>query len=94
MLKGLSGLRSKRVDMENNVKKVKYFCLGASKKKVQKQSKREKKSDILSQFDKNVTKANISTVAYMNKNLPLTNRALISLAGLDSSLLKVDSRLG
>ena len=88
MLKCLSGSRLKRVDVENNVRKAKYCFMVASTEKVGKRLRKEKKADILSKFEKNFRKAYINTAAYMQKKLPLTKRALMSLSGLDPSLLK------
>ena len=43
LLKGLSGSRLKKRDVENNVRKVKYFYIGASMEKTGKRLTKEKK---------------------------------------------------
>ena len=86
-IKGLTGWKLKKLNIKNELRKAKYFFIGASNEKLTRKLRRENKADIVKEFQVCVKKAFINTAIYMQGKFPLTNKFLMCLSGLDPTAI-------
>ena len=76
--KGLTCSKFKKLNIKNESRKTKDFYIGSSAEKIARKLRKEKKDDIVREFQSSVKKSLMNTVIYMQQNFPLTNKPLIS----------------
>ena len=70
----------KKLNIKNESRKTKDFYIELSAEKIACKLCKEKKDDIVREFQSSVKKWFMNTAIYMQQNLPLTNKLLISLS--------------
>ena len=86
-MKGLTGSKLKKLNIKNESRKTKDFYIGSSAEKIARKLRKEKKDDIVREFQSSVKKSFMNTAIYMQQKFPLTNKLLISLSGLDPTAM-------
>ena len=82
-LKGLTGSKLKKLNIKNESRKTKDFSIGSSAEKVARKLRKEKKDNIVREFQSSMKKSFMNTAIHMQQKIPLTNKLLIGLSGLD-----------
>ena len=86
-VKRLTGSKLKQLPIKNELRKTKDFYIGSSTEKVARKLRREKKDDIVKEFQVCVEKSFLETAIYMQQKFPLSNKLLMSLTGLDPEVM-------
>ena len=86
-IKGHTGWKLKKLNIENEMRKTKDFFISASNEKLTRKLRRESKADIVKEFQVCVKKAFMNTAIYMQEKFPLTNKFLMCLSGLDPAAI-------
>ena len=86
-IKGRTGWKLKKLNIENELRKTKDFIISASNEKLTRKLTRESKADIVKEFQVCVNQAFINTAIYMQEKFPLTNKFLMCLSGLDPTAI-------
>ena len=86
-VKRLTGSRLKQLPIKNELRKTKDFYIGSSTEKVARKFRREKKDDIVKEFQVCMKKSFLETAIYMQQKFQLSNKLLMSLTGLDPEVM-------
>ena len=86
-IKRLTGSKLKQLPIKNEMRKTEDFYIGSSTEKVAHKLRREKKDDIVKEFQVCVKKSFLETAIYMQQKFPLSNKLLMSLTGLDPDVM-------
>ena len=86
-LKGLIGSKLKKLNIKNKLRKTKDFYKGSSAEKTARKLCKEKKDDIVKEFQSSVKKSFMNMAIYMQQKFPLTNKLLVSLSGVDATAM-------
>ena len=86
-VKRLTGSKLKQLPIKNELRKTKDFYIGSSTEKVARKPRREKKDDIVKEFQVCVKKSFLETAIYMQEKCPFSNKLLLSLTGLDPEVM-------
>ena len=87
-LKGFTGSKLKKLNIENESRKTKNFYIGSSAEKIAHKLCKEKKDDIVREFQSSVKKSFMNMAIYMQQKFPLTNKLLISISGLNLTTME------
>ena len=85
-LKESTGSKFKKLNTKIQSTKT-YLYIGSSAEKIARKLRKEKKDDIVREFQSSVKKSFMNTAIYMQQKFPLTNKLLISLSGLDPTAM-------
>ena len=86
-MKGLTGSKLKKLNIKDESRKTKDFYVGSSAEKIARKLRKEKKDNILREFQSSVKKSFMNSAIYMQQKFPLTNKLLLSLSGLDPTAM-------
>ena len=86
-LKGLTGSKLKKLNNKNESRKTKDFYIGSSAEKIACALRKEKKDSIVKEFQSSIKKSFMNTAIYMQQKIPLTNKLLIGLSGIDPTAM-------
>ena len=86
-VKRLTGSKLKQLPIKNELQKTKDFYIGSSTEKVARKLRREKKDDLVKEFQVCVKKSFLETAIYMQQKFSLLNKLLMSLTGLDPEVM-------
>ena len=77
-LKGLTDSKLKKLNIKNESRKTKNVNIGSSGEKIARKLRKEKKDDIVREFQSSVKKSFMNTAIYMQQKFSLTNKLLMA----------------